>query len=214
MLGVRHAFVPAQNIAVRGSCSAGRRSVIEQVEVTCMKKLIIAGMLVGLLGAASFAQRRRSIEPTIESRRSAAGGARIGMVPTAVAPMNVGPNIGHTGSNVGVGSHAKTVGPNAVTNSNAKAVGTHAKTVGPNAVTNSNSTAVGSNVNPAAKSETVRPNAAPAANSADPAANSAMVRPNADPAAKSETVRPNVAPGPRARSIGPNAEPGPDATPQ
>jgi hypothetical protein len=137
-----------------------------------MKKVIFGGMLLALLSGVCFAQR---------------GGARMGsMGPDARTAPNVrmgpdarpfpdarhvGPAMGGNGSNVGVGTHAKTVGPN-IGQSNS------AKTVGPN---------VGASRN----AKTVSPDAVGAGATAD------TVDPNAGASPRARTVGPDAGPAPQ-----------------
>jgi hypothetical protein len=117
-----------------------------------MKKVILGGLLLGLLTTMCFAQRgARSMGSIGPNARMA---PHMGVPPDAESfPRNVGPTVSHVGPNIGVGTHAKTIGPNAVSGSNSKSVG-------PNVGPGSNSKTVGPNVDPEATS-TVRPDVAP-----------------------------------------------------
>src|SRR5664280_1337645 len=83
-----------------------------------MKKVILCGMLLGLLTGMCFAQRGGA-------RSMGTVGPNVRMAPDA-RPLpnarNVGPNAGTAGLNIGPGTHAKTVGPNDRPSANAKTV--------------------------------------------------------------------------------------------
>ena len=87
-----------------------------------MKKLLICGLMVGLLSSVGVAQRARSMGPAARTP---------GMEPIAPnAHMGAGSaSVGHSGispSAVPAGTHARTATPNATS-------GTSSKTVSPNA---------------------------------------------------------------------------------
>ena len=119
-----------------------------------MKKVILGGMLLGLLTGMCFAQRggARSMGTVGPNVRMA---PNVGMASDA-RPLpnarNVGPNAGTAGLNIGPGTHAKTVGPNARPSANAK-------TVGPNVGPGANANTVGPDAGPGPKARTVAPEA-------------------------------------------------------
>jgi hypothetical protein len=94
-----------------------------------MKKVLILGMLLGLLPTLAFAQRGRVAGGMGSSARTSNIGTtmspNVGMRPNAVAPGHdgVAPNAST------VGSHSKTVAPNATSSQTAKTVGENPKTV-------------------------------------------------------------------------------------
>ncbi|MGA2688930.1 MAG: hypothetical protein ABSE85_12755 [Candidatus Korobacteraceae bacterium] len=98
-----------------------------------MKKVLVCGMLLGLLTSVSFAQRGRAIGGVGTSARI----PNVGPVsPTArINPNSI--NTGHDGvlPNATTGKNPKPLTPNATTDPTAKTVGPDAKTIGPNTVT-------------------------------------------------------------------------------
>jgi hypothetical protein len=93
-----------------------------------MKKVLICGMLLGLLPCLAFAQRGRavgSMGPSVHMPSVGSMPSNVGGHPNAVA-------IGHDGvapNSVPIGSDSKTVTPNATTSKVPSDVGTNPKTV-------------------------------------------------------------------------------------
>jgi hypothetical protein len=114
-----------------------------------MKKVLICGMLLGLLTSVSFAQRGRTV----------------GSIGPAARGASIGPNIGPMGSNARINPSAINVGHDGIA-PNARPVGAVTPTVSPNAGKSGTTTSVGPNagrhvpdqgVPPV--SPTIRPNA-------------------------------------------------------
>ena len=126
-----------------------------------MKKVILGGMLLGLMTGMCFAQRGGA-RPMGNMGRNVEMGPHVGGFPAArpvpnarpVGPnavnRSVGPNAVNIGSNVGAGNHAKPgtgtpdVGP-----------GPKARTVGPNVPLDENSHTVGPNTGVGPKARTI-----------------------------------------------------------
>jgi hypothetical protein len=125
-----------------------------------MKKVIICGMVLGLLSTVSFAQRGRAAGGTAPTARMPnAAPMSQPMAPVARTPNAAAPNHdGVTPNAVSGSNHSQTVSPNAKSNSGASAT----QTVSPNAESNANASAT----------QSVNPNAtngnAPAARTVDP----------------------------------------------
>jgi hypothetical protein len=97
-----------------------------------MKKILICGMLLGLLTGVGVAQRGRTMGNVGPTARSA---PNVGVAPSA---RTIGPN-------TGIAPNARTVGPNAGIAANAR-IAPNATTVGPNATTvNPNAVKIGPN---------------------------------------------------------------------
>jgi len=117
-----------------------------------MKKVILGGMLLGLLTGMCFAQRGGA-RPMGNMGRNVEMGPHVGGFPAARPLPNarhVGPNAVNLGSNIGAGNHAKLgtgtpdVGP-----------GPKARTIGPNAPLGENSRTVSPDAGVGPKARTI-----------------------------------------------------------
>jgi len=98
-----------------------------------MKKVLVCGMLLGLLTSVSYAQRGRAaggVGTTVRMPNVMPVSPTAGINPNSI-------NKGHDGvlPNATTGKNPKPLTPNAATDPTAKTVGPDAKTVGPNTVT-------------------------------------------------------------------------------
>jgi hypothetical protein len=98
-----------------------------------MKKVLVCGMLLGLLTSVSYAQRGRAaggVGTTVRMPNVMPVSPTAGMNPNSISK-------GHDGvlPNATTGKNPKPLTPNATTDPTAKTVGPDAKTVGPNTVT-------------------------------------------------------------------------------
>lgn len=157
-----------------------------------MRKVVLCGMLLGLLTGMCFAQRGMGRPMGV------AGNARIG--PAAARPFpnvtGIGSNVGHPGA-VGIGTPAKTVPSNV-------GIGTNPKSISPDSVRSIEPDgAVGSNP------KSIRPDATVGA---DPRS----IRPDATLGTNPKSISPDAAVGDNPSGIAPDASGSRDAglTPQ
>ncbi len=114
-----------------------------------MKKVILCGMLLGLLTGMCFAQRGVGRPMGTEGPTARMGPDAVRSFPNATS---VGPHVGHAGSNIGVASRAESV--------HGVGVGRNAKTVTPDAAVGANQKTVRPDAPVGANAKDVRPDAA------------------------------------------------------